>query len=279
MLATDVAGRGLDLENVDIVVQFDLPKHSSWFVHRIGRAGRIGKAGQSILFLTTEEEAYAEFLEKHENIKLSKSTVLDHLTEEDAEKTRKKIVKLASTEREFLELGTNAYVAMISAYLSHDCQIVCKVWGMFIVIFLLLHSLIVYFTDLDMGNLANAFGLLRMPKISETKKVDISTFQRVDIETSSIPYKDKENEAARQKKLSLQEGRRPRIQSKGRRRKHRSDKNGEVGDEEENEKPTKPLKRKKLSEWDELQTEQRLLKKYKKGKLNADELNEAMDEL
>uniref|UniRef100_A0A914Z1X4 ATP-dependent RNA helicase n=1 Tax=Panagrolaimus superbus TaxID=310955 RepID=A0A914Z1X4_9BILA len=229
MLATDVAGRGLDLENVDIVIQFDLPKYSSWFVHRIGRAGRIGKAGASILLLTPEEEAYAEFLENHENIKLTKSDLLDCISDKDVEKTRNKIVKLASTEREFLELGTNAFVAMINAYLSHDCQIVCKVW------------------DLDIGNLANAFGLVRMPKISEIKKVDISTFQRVDIETSSIPYKDAENEAVRQEKLANQEGRRPRFQTKGKRRKHRSDKestqniDGEENIEDETVKPQKQI--------------------------------------
>jgi ATP-dependent RNA helicase DDX55/SPB4 len=246
MLATDVAGRGLDLENVDIVIQFDIPKHSSWFVHRIGRAGRIGKAGNSILLLTPEEEAYAEFLEKHENIKLTKTSILDNLIEQDVEKTRQKIVKLASTEREFLELGTNAFVAMINAYLSHDCQIVCKVW------------------DLDVANLANAFGLVRMPKINEIKKLDINNFQRVDIETSTIPYKDKENEAARQKKLAAQEGYRPRFQTKGKRRKHRSDKESHGNDEEGEAETHAPQKRKKMNDWEELQTDQRLLKKYKK---------------
>jgi ATP-dependent RNA helicase DDX55/SPB4 len=156
---------------------------------------------------------------------------------------------------------------MINAYLSHDCQIVCKVW------------------DLDIGNLANAFGLVRMPKISEIKKVDISNFQRVDIETSSIPYKDEENEAARQEKLAGQEGRRPRFQTKGKRRKHRSDKesaaanfDGQENDGDKNEK-AKPQKRKKMNEWEELQTEQRLLKKFKKGKLSKDQLNDAMDEI
>uniref|UniRef100_A0AC34FAP8 ATP-dependent RNA helicase n=1 Tax=Panagrolaimus sp. ES5 TaxID=591445 RepID=A0AC34FAP8_9BILA len=264
MLATDVAGRGLDLENVDIVIQFDLPKYSSWFVHRIGRAGRIGKAGASILLLTPEEEAYAEFLENHENIKLTKSDHLDDIAEKDVEKTRNKIVKLASTEREFLELGTNAFVAMINAYLSHDCQIVCKVW------------------DLDIGNLANAFGLVRMPKISEIKKVDISNFQRVDIETSSIPYKNQENEAVRQEKLAGQEGRRPRFQTKGKRRKHRSDKDTMTnldGEENVEDEKAKPQKRRKMNEWEELQTEQRLLKNFKKGKLSKDQLNDAMDEI
>ncbi|KAE9554285.1 hypothetical protein FO519_002519 [Halicephalobus sp. NKZ332] len=183
LLATDIAGRGLDLEHVDSIVQFDIPKHTSWFIHRIGRAGRNGEAGESIAIFTKQEEAYPEFLSKHEKIELKENSIIKKLTEDGAEKIRKKIIKQASTEREFLELGSVAFVAMLNAYLSHDSQIVAKLW------------------DQDIGGLANAYGLLRIPKCNETRKFDLASFKNPEIETKNIPYKDIQKETERQEKL------------------------------------------------------------------------------
>ena len=88
----------------------------------------------------------------------------------DEGKTRNKIVKLASTDWEFPELGTNAFVAMINVYLSYDCQIVCKVGGMFYFFVYTIFSSYAFSLVLDIGNFANVFGLVRMPKNSEIKK-------------------------------------------------------------------------------------------------------------
>lgn len=51
LITTDLASRGLDLVNVSHVINFDLPKHSEEFVHRIGRTGRAGKQGDAISFV------------------------------------------------------------------------------------------------------------------------------------------------------------------------------------------------------------------------------------
>jgi len=48
LVATDVAARGLDIQNVDLVVNYDVPEKEEYYVHRIGRSGRAGKAGESI---------------------------------------------------------------------------------------------------------------------------------------------------------------------------------------------------------------------------------------
>ena len=58
LVATDVASRGLDIPNVGVVVQYDLPSNIDDYVHRIGRTGRAGKTGQAIAF----------FNEKNRNI-------------------------------------------------------------------------------------------------------------------------------------------------------------------------------------------------------------------
>lgn len=51
LIATDVAARGLDIKNVDIVFNYDLPQEDEQYVHRIGRTGRAGKTGKSYSFV------------------------------------------------------------------------------------------------------------------------------------------------------------------------------------------------------------------------------------
>jgi ATP-dependent RNA helicase DeaD len=55
MVATDVAARGLDIDNVSHVINYDLPNIPESYVHRIGRTGRIGKDGIAISFVTPEQ--------------------------------------------------------------------------------------------------------------------------------------------------------------------------------------------------------------------------------
>lgn len=52
LVCTDVAARGLDIQNVDLVVNYDVPDKEDYYVHRIGRSGRAGKAGESITIVT-----------------------------------------------------------------------------------------------------------------------------------------------------------------------------------------------------------------------------------
>lgn len=58
LLATDVAARGLDLPNVDVVIQFDPPSDPKAFSHRCGRTARAGKSGRAYVFLSGREIEY-----------------------------------------------------------------------------------------------------------------------------------------------------------------------------------------------------------------------------
>lgn len=57
LVATDVAARGLDIDNLDLVVNFEAPYEAPVYVHRIGRTGRAGKSGVAITLATEEERA------------------------------------------------------------------------------------------------------------------------------------------------------------------------------------------------------------------------------
>ena len=64
LVATDVAARGLDIENVDYVFNYDAPIDPDTYVHRIGRTGRAGAEGTAVAFFTREEQGMIKSIEK-----------------------------------------------------------------------------------------------------------------------------------------------------------------------------------------------------------------------
>lgn len=64
LIATDVAARGIDIPDLDIVVNFDLPNIPESYIHRIGRTGRAGKEGRSVSFCSADEKSYLVEIQK-----------------------------------------------------------------------------------------------------------------------------------------------------------------------------------------------------------------------
>jgi ATP-dependent RNA helicase DeaD len=80
LVATDVAARGLDVERVTHVINYDLPHDNETYVHRIGRTGRAGRSGVTILFVTPKESRLISNIERHTRQRIEKVNVPnDHM--------------------------------------------------------------------------------------------------------------------------------------------------------------------------------------------------------
>ena len=64
VVATDVAARGIDVDRISLVVNYDIPYDTESYVHRIGRTGRAGRSGNAILFITPREKRMLKIIEK-----------------------------------------------------------------------------------------------------------------------------------------------------------------------------------------------------------------------
>ena len=75
LVATDLAARGLDIPRLAAVVNYDLPRSTRGYVHRIGRTGRAGQTGVAVSFITHENDAHFRLIEKRNTLDVSRVQV------------------------------------------------------------------------------------------------------------------------------------------------------------------------------------------------------------
>ena len=75
LFATDIAARGLDINGISCVINFDLPRSPADYIHRIGRTARAGKSGAAISFIAHEDQQHFKLIEKRSKIKLEREQI------------------------------------------------------------------------------------------------------------------------------------------------------------------------------------------------------------
>jgi len=177
LCTTDLAARGLDFDQHPIhwIVQYDAPQDPAFFIHRVGRAARMGQMGSAVLFLTKAELTYIDFLNVRKVPIISMDIPSNY---QDVLPTIKAWIR---KDRDLVDKGKLAFVSWIRAYKEHHCNY----------IFLL--------KNLDFGGLLNGFPLLEAPKMPELQGISLLGFLAED--TTNIPYTDKKREAKRQATL------------------------------------------------------------------------------
>ncbi len=93
LVATDVAARGLDVERVSHVINYDIPYDTEAYVHRIGRTGRAGREGDAILFVAPRERRMLQAIEKatHKKIEMMELPSTDLINNRRIEKFKQRI--------------------------------------------------------------------------------------------------------------------------------------------------------------------------------------------
>ncbi|XP_015187123.1 PREDICTED: probable ATP-dependent RNA helicase DDX55 homolog [Polistes dominula] len=182
LICTDVMARGIDILEVDWVLQYDPPSTASNFVHRCGRTARIGHQGSALLFLLKNEDAYVDFIKRNQKVDVQEMKL--QVSSDMARKCLQMMRNLQLKDRQIFDKANRAFVSYVQAYNKHEC------------------SLILRLKDIDLGSLAIGFGLLKMPRMPELKGRDISSFVAPEIDFNSITYLNKEKERIRLEKLN-----------------------------------------------------------------------------
>ncbi|XP_064603082.1 ATP-dependent RNA helicase DDX55-like [Liolophura sinensis] len=251
LICTDVMARGVDIPDVNWVLQYDPPSSAAAFVHRCGRTARIGNTGNALLFLRECEDSYVDFIAINQKVHLKKIEKA-----EDVINQLPSLRKLSLVDRAMYEKGVRAFVSFVQSFGKHECRMIFQK------------------KELNYGQLATGFGLLKIPKMPELKGKTISDFTPVDININSIPYKDKS--VAVQRKLQAAKPKKEKV-------KHMKSKPWskqlEKKERKKKRKEKKALAQKRKLEMtendlDELEKDARLVKKFKSGKITEKQFDE-----
>lgn len=186
LLCTDVMARGVDIPEMDWVLQWDPPSNAAAFVHRVGRTARQGSEGNALIILLPNEAAYVDFITKNQKVIMQRVHAEESWNEKFAE-LNAKIHEMQRKDKNIFDKGVRAFVSHVKAYSKHECSLLLRV------------------KDLDLGRVASSYGLLRLPKMPEMKDKFKETFigPAEDVNVNNLEYKNKQKQQAYQKKQEI----------------------------------------------------------------------------
>eukprot|EP01083_Nonionella_stella_P192779 712385_1 len=306
LICTDVVARGIDIPDIDVIIQFDPPQKIDFFVHRVGRTARMGKHGNAIVLLREHELDYLRLLQlrkvpisKQICIKFDKRlfsekshnqlqsfigeacAVMD-IKQDEMDALTVKLQEILLGDRAVFDKAHNAFVSFIEAYNNHECKYIFRM------------------SMLNCGQIANAMGLLYLPKLRRIKMNGTESFvKRAHVDFNSIRFKNKWKERERKKKLKMIEQNKVEREKRKQRREQRMDSldakkdRGNVINGNQKKKKQRKKKRKgsfddkntakkqkrmshKLREFKHYQREEVLLKQLKKNHISQQEFDKQM---
>lgn len=120
LIATDVAARGIDIDDIDIVYNYDVPQDVEYYVHRIGRTGRAGKSGAAYTFVSPKEIYKLRMIKK-----LAKVNIVRIAIPNAADVENSRVLKALERVRSVIEeedLGL--YIPAVENLMEEDCTLV-----------------------------------------------------------------------------------------------------------------------------------------------------------
>ncbi|KAI1084879.1 ATP-dependent rRNA helicase spb4 [Whalleya microplaca] len=179
LLTTDVAARGLDFPQVDLVVQIDPPSDPKSFLHRCGRAGRAGRRGLSVVLLQPAEADYVPFLAVRKTPITPLASPAVATSPADADAAAQAIRATVRRDRALHDKAQKAFVSWVRSYGKHSASSIFRV------------------ADQDWTDLGHAWGLLKLPKMPELRHFRGDKMLGVQVDWDAYAYMQKEREKQR----------------------------------------------------------------------------------
>lgn len=289
-MCTDIAARGLDIPDVDFVIQFDPPQDPHAFSHRCGRTARQGRLGRALVFLLPHETTFVQFMQNRKipmleyNSDPSSSVTLPAIKQSitfpafykqsnEDNQLIKFIHSQLLSDRALYLLSIQAFVSYLKSYKEHQLSFVFP------------------FQKLPLQSVVQSFFLLHRPKCPELRLVKLESFvdyidPRVDAE--NIQFKDAVREKSRvdqmAKKRPIEENNKKLAKATEGWSKQKALKERRQERKEKKQRKREAIARNKQDDatnvtahddsdddLEELERDHRMLKKLKQGKLVAEQ--------
>ena len=271
LLSTDLASRGIDIPNIDMIIQFDPPKTDDSYIHKAGRTARVGHKGTSLLFLNENELTFLNYM-KQKGIIIQKWEDQNIKNEEDVDliipfnekngiSVLKCIKEINISDKWIYDKAVNTFISFLRFYQEIELKY------------------IFYYQNFDIGNYANSLQLLKLPRLKKKDYDSVKNFIPDDnIQPKDLVYLNKNIEKQMNEKKKKIEEKMELIHQKKREKEEEMKLKGKRNDEKNRSRKEKKEAKIKsiLDEWDDLADDNKLYKKYKKGKITKEEYEKAL---